>query len=49
MEKKNSVWMDSFGFVNKLRTKTENKERCWGGLAIVFGERLQYWIKIIIK
>jgi hypothetical protein len=33
IEKKNSVIVDSFGFVNKLKIKSENKERCSGGLA----------------
>jgi hypothetical protein len=47
------TWMkeseDSFGCVNKLRTKTENKGRCSRGLNIVFGETLQNRIKLILK
>jgi hypothetical protein len=49
MEGKNNIKVDSFGCVNKFRTKTENKGRCLRGLNVVFGENLKYRIKLIMK
>jgi hypothetical protein len=49
MEEKNNIRVDSFGCMNKLRTKTENKGRCSRGLNMVLGENLQNRIKLIMK